>query len=102
MAESIRYIESTSKKFYQSQPANHGPDGPQEIKLRGKYITGGMAPNWNRHSDNSRSSRQPGPKRGLHDMPPKVKFMPDAGNGHTIMIAQSDFFALTGIRPGFN
>lgn len=101
MAASVTYIVSTTKKFYQSEPADHGPDGPVEIKLRGRHRTGGMAPNWNRHSDNNRSSKPPGPKRGLHNMPPKVMFMENAYRGHTVMITQDVLLASYGITVGF-
>jgi hypothetical protein len=101
MAESIRYIESTTKKFYQGKFPEKVPGGPVEIPLRGKYRTGGMSPNWNRHSDNNGKAKQPGPKRGLHDLPKKIMFMSDAYSGHVVMITEDQFFAVTGYHTGF-
>lgn len=102
MATSIKYIDSTGKKFYTSEPANYGPDGPQEIKLRGKYVIGGSAPHWNRHTDNNRSKTPDGPKFGLHNLPKKVFYIADAYNGHGVMITQADLFARTGVTIGFD
>lgn len=101
MAASVNYIVSTTKKFYQSKPANHGPDGPVEIKLRGKHRTGGMSPNWNRHSDNNNKAKPRVPRNQYNPLP-KVMFMADAGIGHTVMITQEKLREVYGITVGFD
>lgn len=100
---SIKYIDSTSKNFYRSEFVPVKEDGRIEIPLRGRMRVGGSAPHYNRHSDNQGKNRPPGPKRGLHNIPPKVCYMADAYKGHTVMLPQDEFFARTGhTELGFN
>lgn len=103
MAASTRYIDSSGKKFYKSEFIPVSATGCVEIPLR-KSERGGWtsAPNWNRHSDNSGKKKPDGPKRGLHNIPPKVMVMANAYRGNTAMMTNAAFVVSYGYSPGFN
>lgn len=103
MAEKIRYIESSGKKFYKSEFIPVSATGCVEIPLRGSERQGWTsAPHWNRHSDNSGKKKPDGPKRGLHDMPPKVMVLKNAYKGHAVMITREEAERLCGHALGFD
>lgn len=103
MADStVRYLDSSGKKFYRSSFIPVSSTGAVEIPLRGSERQGWTsAPHWNRHSDNSGKNKPAGPKRGLHEIPPKVMYMSNAYKGHTVMIDRDVFEEMTGIEVGF-
>jgi len=102
MATAVRYIDSTSKKFYKSDFPPENETGAVEIPLRGRMRNGwASAPHWNRHSDNNgKSTRKK--KKPPFPLVSKVMVMADAYRGHTVMLTQNQVMQQYNISMGFD
>jgi hypothetical protein len=96
--EGPAYINSGSIGFYRSDPYESQSGEAVEPKLKAKYRVGGLAPKFNKHSDNGGNARNKIPRPDSAGEP-RVMFMFDALRGKTQMMTVSDFLE---IKPGWD
>lgn len=83
---------STSGSWYRSDPYESRSGEAVEPPLKAKYLVGGTAPKFNKHSDNNAKAKN---KIPYGDNPPsKVMVMADATRGRTVMMTRDQFASL--------